>query len=75
MSSNWEEFYSKLPKPDNFNSEQQKIVDFVSKHSRNNKKIVLVTVRFIVYKILTQPGQKNVFNIFFFFSREVLQSL
>lgn len=57
MSSNWEEFYSKLPKPENFSSEQQKIKDFISKHSEDKRKIVLVTVSCIVYKILALSCQ------------------
>lgn len=44
MTSNWEEFYSKAPKPGNYDEEVKVIQEFVSEHRVQNRKIALVTV-------------------------------
>ncbi|KAL0271076.1 UNVERIFIED_CONTAM: hypothetical protein PYX00_008293 [Menopon gallinae] len=41
--SNWEEFYSKSPKPDNYKEDVIKIERFVEQHSKRGQKIALVT--------------------------------
>lgn len=66
---NWEEFYANMPKPSTFDEDEKKIRDFVTKHVTENRKIALVTVSFVVYKILTLTCLKKI--IFYkFFSQE-----
>lgn len=44
MSSNWEEFYAKNPKPADLSKSENQLKNFVERHAKENVKVVLVTV-------------------------------
>jgi hypothetical protein len=46
MSSTWEEFYAKTPRPSNLNENENLLKTFTEQHIKKNTKIVLVTVSF-----------------------------
>ncbi|XP_058810891.1 uncharacterized protein LOC131675774 isoform X2 [Phymastichus coffea] len=43
MASNWEEFYTRNPKPADLNESERLLKNFVEKHAKENVKVVLVT--------------------------------
>ena len=50
MSSTWEEFYAKTPKPLNLSENENCLKSFVNQHANGNTKVVLVTVSNMHFK-------------------------